>query len=42
MKLLTPNNTFGRESVALTGNIIADNPQLQVTGHFFLEQLWQA
>ena len=37
MKLLTHNSTFGRESVALTGNIIADNPPLQVTGHFFLE-----
>ncbi len=38
MKLLTYNSTFGRESVALAGNIIADNPQLQVTGLFLLER----
>ena len=38
MNPISHNNTFGRESVALTGNIIADNPPLQVTGHFFLEQ----
>lgn len=42
MILLTHNSTFGRESVALTGNIIADNPPLRMTGHYFLEQLWQA
>ena len=42
MKLLTHTSTFGRDSVAPTGIIIADNPPLRMTGHFFLEQLWQA
>ncbi len=42
MKPTISDNTFGRESVARTGIIIADNPPLQVTGHFYLEQRWQA
>ena len=37
MKLLTNNSTFGRDSVALFGIIIADNPPLRMTGHFLLE-----
>ena len=38
MKLINYDISFGRESVVLTGLIIADNPQLQVTGHYFLER----
>ena len=42
MKSISHNNTLGRDSVAPAGIIIADNPPLRMTGHFFLERLWQA
>ena len=38
MKPTISDNTIGRDSVAPTGIIIADNPLLQMTGHFFLER----
>lgn len=38
MKPTISDNTFGRDSVAPTGIIIADNPPLRMTGHLILEQ----
>ena len=42
MKSMYLINTLGRDSVALTGIIIADNPSLGMTGQFYLELRWQA